>query len=116
MRCRHGHLLAAGDIDSRGRCRICRNASAARTRLRSKGLLAPVERAYRLPWVPLEAALLAGGHKLSDVASGASVNRYRAMGIPEATADRIACEVLGLHPADIFGWDVWLAIDRKEAV
>lgn len=61
----------------------------------------------RLPWAPIEAALTAGGGKIHDHFSAHSVWRWRRDGIPENTADRICCDLLNAHLADIVGWDVY---------
>lgn len=62
----------------------------------------------RLPFAPLERAIMAHYGQLSGVMSGTSVHRYRRVGITLSRADEWACR-LGYHPADLWGDEWWSA-------
>jgi hypothetical protein len=103
--CLRGHdTLVVGRWPNSG-CRECAT-------LRDRGEI-PV--GHHIPFGPLEERLLAGG---SAKSYGPNLDRYiyrwRARGIPFYTADRVCCEVLGLHPSQVYG-DAWFSFGEESA-
>jgi hypothetical protein len=104
--CPREHDTWAVGRASNGRCREC-------GRLDNLGLLPPPERRDRIPFSPLEAWLLAGvAVKAYDEALQRNVYRWRAQGIPLYTADEVCCEVLGVHPHQVYG-DRWFTFGEE---
>jgi hypothetical protein len=103
--CLRGHDTSIKGRRVNGGCREC-------AVMRDRGEIAPVA-SVPIPFAPLEAWLLACG---SPQIFGDNIARYfyrwRDRGIPLYTADRICCEILGVHPHQVFG-DAWFSFGEE---
>jgi hypothetical protein len=99
--CVNGHDIFETGRYKHGSCIACRKAY---TRAMPK-----------VPFAPLEAWLLDGtAAKAYDEWLARSIYRWRVNGIPFYSADRICCEVLGVHPHQVYG-DAWFAFGEESA-
>jgi hypothetical protein len=91
---------------SNGRCREC-------SRLDDLGLLPPSQPQDRIPFAPLDAWLTSVTPvKAYDVPLQRNIYRWRAEGVPLYTADEVCCEVLGVHPHQVYG-DRWFTFGEE---
>ncbi len=61
-----------------------------------------------VPWAPLEREFAVRGMNPKRHVSEKAVYRYRESGtLPASSADLICCEVLNIHPFDVYGFDCY---------
>jgi hypothetical protein len=67
----------------------------------------------RVPFAPIDAWLCVIPLSWWGDAVARGAYRWRAEGVPLFTADRICCEVLGVHPAQVYG-SAWFTFGDEE--
>ena len=114
--CIRGHDTAIVGRHTNGGCRQCRRQREREVqRDRARGIERVSLASVRVPFAPLEAWLLACGspeiygHNLSR-----AFYRWRTTGVPLMTADRVCCEMLGVHPHAVWG-DAWFTFGEETA-
>ena len=122
--CGKGHndwMMRANGLDRKPTrsCRTCRRINTKRAQARRNS------RAMRLPrhhpgepsvtWQPLEDAFALREMNPKDYVQERTIQRWRVKGVLRiSSADAVCCEVLGVHPANIYGND-WYAFDEETA-
>ncbi len=69
-----------------------------------------------VPWAPLEREFAVRGMNPKRFVPERAVYRYRETGtIRASSADLICCDVLNIHPFDVYGFDWYYAFDKEGA-